>query len=191
MESHKIAIKLFVAKDDFAPDHFVPVFHRWIQRQDFPGHLLIDVADYAHVQGGPGTVLVASEANFYMDRAKGRLGLLYSRKLPLPGTFADRLVAVLKPTFTAAARLESEESNTGRLLFNTSEISIRINDRLLAPATMETFAAIKDDLQAVGKKLFADKPFTVEPQLTPGAMFEATLKSPGAPPLNVLLDRLG
>jgi hypothetical protein len=187
MEAHKIAIKLFVSKDDFAPDHFVPVFHRWIQRQDFPGHLLIDVADYAHVQGGPGTVLVASEANFYMDRAKGKLGLLYSRKLPLPGTFAERLVAVLKQTLTAAARLESEDSVT----FDTSEISIRINDRLLAPAKAETFAAIKDDLQSVGKKLFGDKPFTAEPHLTPGAMFEATLKSPGAPPLNTLLDRLG
>jgi hypothetical protein len=53
MDVFKIAVKIFVAEDNFAADRFVPIFHRWIQNQAVEGHLLIDVADYAHVAGGP------------------------------------------------------------------------------------------------------------------------------------------
>ena len=39
-----------------------------------PDHLLIDVADYAHVPNGPGTVLVAHEANIHIDRTTAGSG---------------------------------------------------------------------------------------------------------------------
>src|SRR5215216_2280933 len=78
METHKIIVKFFVEDASrIRGEQFVPIFHSWIQQQAIPGHLLIDVADYQHVSGGPGTVLVAHEANFSMDGEEGRLGLLY------------------------------------------------------------------------------------------------------------------
>src|SRR5438067_7514075 len=104
MDSHKIAVKFF-ADVTPAPSgqndlHFVPIFHSWIQTQAVPDHLLIDVADYAHVHHGPGTVLIAREANFSTDNTDGRLGLMYARKQPAPGSFVDRvrqaLVAALE-----------------------------------------------------------------------------------------------
>jgi len=57
----------------------IAVFHRWIQDRVCP-EMLIDVADYRHVPNGPGVMLIGHEANYSLDSAKGRLGLLYSRK---------------------------------------------------------------------------------------------------------------
>src|ERR1700689_2529357 len=108
MDVFKIAVKIFAQSDGFAPSQFVPIFQHWIQNQSVEGHRLIDVADYGHVVAGPGTVLVSSEANFYTDRGENRLGLLYSRKLPLPGTFGERLRTVVGETLKAAAKLEKE-----------------------------------------------------------------------------------
>src|SRR6516225_4701835 len=97
MDTHKINIKLFAESDTFKPTEFVPIFHRWIQNQSLDGHLLIDVADYAHVPAGPGTLVVASEANIHMDREENRLGLLYVRKQPIAGSsgFQEQLRGVL------------------------------------------------------------------------------------------------
>jgi hypothetical protein len=186
MEVFKIAAKLFVADDSFPHDQFIPIFHRWIQSQSVEGHLLIDVADYAHVVAGPGTVLVSSQANFHMDRGENRLGLFYWRKLPLPGTFSQRLSAVLAETIKAAMKLEAEPALDGRLKFKTNEILIRFNDRLLAPNTPQTFAAIKDDLQAVGGKLFGGKAFSMKTNDSPLSLFEVRLLCEQAPPISEL-----
>jgi len=62
MNVQKFAIKLFVESDVFKPSEFVPLFHHWIQTQALEGYLLIDVADYAHVVAGPGTLLVSFAA---------------------------------------------------------------------------------------------------------------------------------
>src|ERR1700728_3426497 len=108
LDVFKIAVKVFASQSDLPAEQFVPIFHHWIQNQSVPGHRLIDVADYGHVINGPGTVLISSEANFYMDCAEGRLGILYSRKLPLPGSFKDRLLAAVREALKAAERLEKD-----------------------------------------------------------------------------------
>lgn len=142
MELHKIIIKLFVENDTFGLTEFVPIFHQWIQRQALPNHLLIDVADYAHVPDGPGTLLIADEANIHMDRTNGQLGLLYMRKRPMPGNadFAARLRGVLQEAVIVADLLETEPTLAGRLKFSRSEVLVRLNDRLLAPNTAEAVA---------------------------------------------------
>ena len=93
LDVFKINVKVFASQCTLHQEQFVPIFHRWIQNQSVEGHRLIDVAEYGHVLNGPGTVLISSEANFYTDSAEGRLGILYSRKLPLAGSFQDRLRA--------------------------------------------------------------------------------------------------
>ena len=123
------------------------------------GHRLIDVADYGHVAAGPGTVLVCSEANFYMDRGDNRLGLLYSRKTAMPGSFADRLATVMTDTLKTVARLASEDVFGGKLSFSTDEIIIRLNDRLLAPANAQTLAAVEPDIRALAKRLYGGATF--------------------------------
>ena len=50
MQPYKISVKFFIDDPTAVDPHkFVPVFHSWIQLHLIPDHLLIDVADYAHV----------------------------------------------------------------------------------------------------------------------------------------------
>jgi hypothetical protein len=190
MDTYKIAVKIFVATDSFAASEFVPVFHRWIQSQALAGHMLIDVADYAHVPDGPGTVLVSSQANIYTDRGAGRFGLLYARKLPLEGNFSARLRQVLSDTLKATALLEREPTLAGRLKFRTDELLIRLNDRLLAPNSAGTLAAVLPDVEALANSLFG-QPVTIDHKPSDQTLFEVRVKSPKSPPISALLDRLG
>ena len=146
MNAQKITVKLFLA--DPAQAHAVkmlPVFQSWIQARAMDEHLAIDVADYDHVPGGPGIVLVTHEANLYLDSVGGRPGLLYQRKQPLPGSFVERLATILRYTLLAAARLEDYPG----LKFRTDEVEVKIADRLLAPNTAATFEAVRGDVEAV------------------------------------------
>jgi hypothetical protein len=190
MDAFKIAVKLFAAEDGFDHSEFVPVFHRWIQAQGVADHLLIDVADYAHAHHGPGTVLVSSQANIYMDRGDGRLGLLYQRKLPIEGSFAEKLRAVTTIALQLAEKLENDPALKGRLSFLGNEIVVRINDRLLAANTDETFDAIKPDLQSLAESLHGIQPVTLRRRVDPLSVLEVSLKSAAAPPIAELLARL-
>jgi hypothetical protein len=177
MDAFKISVKLFVEKDDFGHAEFVPVFHRWIQDHVLDDHMAIDVADYAHVPAGPGSLIVTHEANIHMDRVENRLGLLYVRKQPLPGTFRDRLKGVILNTIKAAAKMEQEPGFEGRVKFRTDELKISINDRLNAPNTPATFAAVKDDVEAVAADLFGGKG-GVEYVISPKQMFTVKVTGP-------------
>src|SRR3990170_4560681 len=145
MDSHKLIVKLFVQDASQLDVHeFVPIFHSWIQQRSVADHLVIDVSDYAHVHHGPGTLLVTHEANFYTDQGEGRLGLMYQRKQPFPGTFTDRLRQAFIATLQACQRLEADPRLAGRIKFKTDEVLITIPDRLNAPSTPETFQAVRD-----------------------------------------------
>lgn len=191
MDSHKLAVKFFVEHPSAlkTDDDFVPVFHRWIQSRSVPEHQLIDVADYAHVKDGPGTVLVAHEANFHADLGSGRLGLLYVRKQPLSGTdFAGRLRQAFAYALDACMRLEDEESLRGRIRFRTEEAIVRVYDRLHAPNTAQTFAAIRPELERVARDLYqGDVQLSHQPDAQ--SLFEATIRAAQPVPLKTLLER--
>lgn len=152
MDSYKLAIKWF-ARDSstIAPEALLPVFQAWIQNRSLPAHQMIDVANYAHVQHGPGVVLVAHEANFAYDLAEGKPGLLYLRQRPLSGTFEQRLSAVCAASLGACALLEQAPG----LAFHTDRLLLRINDRLLAPNTADTFRQVEPALSGFFSALFA------------------------------------
>jgi hypothetical protein len=191
MQAHKLSVKFFVEDASaIRGDEFVPIFHSWIQLHAVPEHLLIDVADYEHVHNGPGTVLVAHEANFYTDRGQGRLGLMYNRKQPAAGTFADRMRQAFAAALEACARLEGEERLAGRIRFRTDEIQFRIYDRLLAPNTAETFAAVKPDLERLLRDLYGGAEFALERRQSSLSVFEVRIRSLSSPPVSELLSHL-
>jgi hypothetical protein len=190
MDVFKITVKIFAQSDSFAPSQFVPIFQHWIQNQSVEGHRLIDVADYDHVAAGPGTVLVSSEANFYTDRGENRLGLLYSRKLPLAGSFGERLRTVVAETLKAAAKLEAEPELGGKLKFKTDELLIRLNDRLLAPPNDETATAAKRDLLSIAKVLYGGKPVGIQGKISDQTLVEFRLKAEEQPAIAALISRL-
>jgi hypothetical protein len=156
MDFYKIGVKIFVANPQGVDIHeFVGVFHGWIQQQKIEGHLLIDVHDYSHVANGPGILLVAHEGNFSMDRAEGRLGLFYYRKRPLEGGLEANLKTVTETVLQACKLLESEPKLKG-IKFDTDEILVVANDRLLAPNDASGRAAVEPVIaKALGKAKLA------------------------------------
>ena len=190
MDSHKIVIKLFVEDASRLDVHeFVPIFHSWIQQRAVPDHLVIDVSDYAHVHHGPGTLLVTHEANFYTDQGEGRLGLMYQRKQPFPGTFTDRLRQAFVATLEGCKRLETDPRLAGRIKFKTDEVLFSIVDRLNAPSVPETFKAVRGELQ----QFFADA-YGSEVALrqvgTDETPFKVEVVTKHAPAVDALLARL-
>jgi hypothetical protein len=147
MEVQHITLKMFAQEPagiDLADA--IPVFHRWIQN-GVTKELLIDVADYRHVPAGPGVMLVGFEANYSLDLAEERLGLLYNRKKADEGSTREKLQQVYEAALAACRRLESEPEFRGRLKFDSGECEVILNDRLLAPNTEESFRALQPDLE--------------------------------------------
>jgi hypothetical protein len=152
---------------------FIPVFHRWIKDGVITGDTLVDVANYAHVPQGPGVVLIGHGADYFMDEGEGRLGLLYNRKRaePPPG---ERLADAFRNTVKAALLLEADPALAG-LKLRTDEWLFRINDRLAAPSTDETFAAVRPELEAFCKKLFPDAAIELTRVGTPRTLFSVRI----------------
>jgi hypothetical protein len=193
MSLYKLNIKFFAAADTFGPAEFVPIFHKWIQTKAVADHLLIDVADYAHVPAGPGTLVVASQANIHMDRSDNRLGLLYVRKQPIDGakTFSETLAGVFKYALVAAIKMESDPTLQGRLKFRTDEISVGFNDRLLAPNSPETIEQYHPQVAEFAGKLFAREKAIVGPSSkSPQELIDLRIKSSGSAALAELLSRI-
>src|SRR5437762_11882508 len=111
-----VRVKIFASEAAVDLGDAIPVFHRWIQDRVCP-EMLIDVADYRHVPRGPGVLLIGHEANYSLDNAKGRLGLLYSRK-QAGGSAQENLSQAWDSAVAACRLLEQEPEVAGKLAFD-------------------------------------------------------------------------
>ena len=152
MELQKLNVKFFVEQPNaIALTDFIEIFHSWIQATDGVYH---DVADYSHMQAGPGVVLIANSANVSIDESGNRRGLLFRQKAPLAGSNQDKLRAVLRAALENCRKLEAEPALRGKLRFTANEAVISLNDRLLGENSQETFDTVKGDIEAVAQQLF-------------------------------------
>jgi hypothetical protein len=152
MDLQKLNVKFFVEPPDTVPlTDFIGIFHSWIQATDGDYH---DVADYSHMQDGPGIVLIANDANVSIDESGGRHGLLYNRKAPLSGSNQEKLRAVVRAALENCRRLEREPALRGKMKFSGDEVLISVNDRLAVPNTRESFENLTPDVEAVAGRLF-------------------------------------
>ena len=151
MEVHRIGIKLFAADPaSVRLEDFIPIFHRWIQKQNLPGHLLIDVHDYSHMHEGPGILLVAHEGNFSIDMSDGRPGLMYYRKTPTALSPVEHVTTIVRSALQACRLLEQD----ARMRVNMDEFIVIANDRLGAPNDDQTFAELQPALSAALRQIF-------------------------------------
>src|SRR3984893_18762135 len=167
----------------------IPVFHDWIRDQVGEG-LLLDVADYRHVDAGPGVVLIGHEGNYSVDNTDNRLGVRYNRKAALDGSNQDRLKQAARAALTACQRLEAELRLGGKLRFNGQEIEIFINDRLLAPNCDATREAFDSDFQIFFEKLFRGREFSMSYGSDPRKLFAVSVKAAQPFPVTDLLENL-
>jgi hypothetical protein len=193
MNAEKLQVRLYVdghaAGTPFPLEPFIPVFHGWIKHHTLK-ELLVDVANYAHVPSGPGVALIGHGYDYYVEETEGRPALLFSRKREAPPP-AERLADTFRRAFHGAALLEKEQALGGKLRFRTDELLFRVNDRLAAPNSEETFAEVRPELEALCTKLFAGAPFKLTLAARPRQLFSVRITTDGKHDLATLLDRAG
>src|SRR5712691_11495863 len=151
IELQHVNVKLFVGNpEEVDLEPLIPVCHGWIQSQVGEG-LLLDVADYRHVDAGPGVVLIGHEGNYSVDNTGNRLGVRYNRKAALDGSNQDRLLQATRAALAACRRLQEEPRLDGKFRFNGQDIEIFINDRLVAPNNAATREAFDADFHAFSR----------------------------------------
>ena len=151
----------------------IPIFHRWIQQNSAEG-LLIDVADYKHVHQGPGVVLIGYEGDYAVDMRDGRPGVQYTRKRDWADDsvadaglrFRRRVRTVLRLAHQAGNTLQTEQLPAGRLDVRGNEIELRLLDQLQTPNTVETYEAVRADVEAVLAEFYPGKAFTLQQATT-------------------------
>ena len=131
-------------------------------------------------------MLIGHEADYSLDNRAGRLGLLYNRKEQLEGTTQEKLAQAVRAALTAASLLEKENG----LKFNGQEVQVIINDRLIAPNTTETFAALEPDLRAFFNKLYNGVEYTLTNNLDPRERFTVNIKAEANFDVETLLKNL-
>ena len=175
MHPQKVQVKIFALEQPTVVG-YVSVFQRWI-RDHALDELLIDVVDYSHVANGPEVVLIGHESDYALDRGEGRLGLLYTNKRASEsndGVFRD----ALRRAVNACRLLQDESETASPLTFGTSELLIRIVDRLSAPNTDETFEHIAPALREALAHFYEDTPFTLARHGSPRELFSVTVRAP-------------
>lgn len=190
MDLHRVGIK-FLAEEGSTVEliEFIPVFHRWIQNGSLD-LLLIDAADYSHVQAGPGIVLVAHEGNFSVDETGYRRGLVYYSKHELAGDMTKKLKTVSKHALSACRLLEEDKDIDGRIKFPGNEIQIFANDRLQAPNTDETWTALESSVKEFLGKLYDGSEYSIEKEPDPKERFQITVKTEKPVAIETLLERV-
>lgn len=159
MELQKLNVKIFTEQPNSVPlADFIEIFHGWIQSTDGVYH---DVADYSHMQAGPGIVLVAKDAHVSIDENGGRRGLVFSQKAVLVGAPRDMLRHVFRAALKNCRKLEEEPALGGKLRFAANEAVISLNDRLLGVNSEESFEAIKGDVESLATQLFGGGEFSL------------------------------
>jgi len=157
----------------------IPVFHHWIQDAVLD-ELVIDVADYRHVPDGPGVMLIGDEANYSLDRAFNRLGLLYNRKRASDGVLQDKLLKAFGSALLACSHLEKEPPFEGKLRFDAGECDVILNDRLLAPNTPDTWEALRPEFTKFFDGLFGTSRYSIAHVGEPRERFRVAVKADAA-----------
>jgi hypothetical protein len=190
MKATRVDIKLFADKGSHVEgEKVLKAFHGFIQQNKINDELILDVTSYEHVKEGPGIMLIGHEGMYGLDEAKGRLGLLYSQRRANVDGFEAALSYTLRHALAACALIEKEETLGGKLTFGGGEILVRINDRLNAPVSPETWKKAEPAVRKVlGSVLGADASFTVHDD--PRELFSVTAKASKPERVDALLGRL-
>ncbi len=192
---HRIGAKLFFANaptggESLPPaSELLPVLYDWVRRGAVDG-LLIDVADYDHLSGGPGLVVVAHEGTFRLDLGAARPGLSYWRTRPLPGSPAERLCRVCRILLEAARVLEAEPSLRGRVRLSGEDLEVVANDRLAAPNDLESWQAWRPIIEELIGEMYGEERCEIAWNPDPRERLAVTVRAPRAAPVSSLLERM-
>ncbi len=155
MDPTQPILKLFCRGESPPPGELIGVFHKWIQQQRFGNQLLLfDVADYSHVEQGPGVLLVAQECYLGLgEQEGGGMGLLYRQRRGPDRSAGEGLRAGLAILLQAAVLLEQDLAG---LQFDPAQLLVGFDDQLAAPNTAATSAALEPTIRAFAEPLYPE-----------------------------------
>jgi hypothetical protein len=190
---HRIKVKYFV-QDPAAINlpAFAPIFQRWIQEHRVDG-LLLDVADYKHVQDGPGIVLIGHEADYGMDLTGGRPGLVYDYKRgwDANASLQERLRVVLRGVLSGCQVLEADPVLEDGIHFRLDEAELAFVDRLRTPNQPAVFDAVVAEIRPVLDALYGHNQYTLtRASDDPRRALTIHLSAVNTPALSTLLERV-
>ncbi len=190
MDLHKFGIKFFAA-DAQSLDilKLIPIYHRWIQ-QNALEDLLIDVADYTHVPGGPGVMLIAHEGNYALDETGHERGVVYYSKHELAGELPERLARVARKALQAGQLMSGDAELEGALRLPGNRLEFFANDRLVAPNTDAAYAELEPALRTFLDRLYAGARYTLAREADPKERLSVRVQAAGEVALETLLARL-
>lgn len=190
MDLHKFGIKFFAdGAEQLDVLKLIPMYHRWIQ-QDLLEDLLIDVADYSHVPGGPGVMLIAHEGNYALDEGGHARGVLYYSKHRLAGELPERLAQVARKALKAAQLMSADAELQGTLRLPGNQLQFFANDRLVAPNEDTAFNELKPALGEFLDRLYAGAPYSLERERDRKERLSVRVQAEGETALERLLERL-
>lgn len=191
LSSPELSVKLFVQDGSTIDvEELVPVFHRWIREDVLEDELPIDVAGYAHVPKGPGTVIICDHAHYYFDERAGRFGLRYRGRRVARGAGEEAITRAFRSVLRAASLLEKEPALGGRYRFVTDRIEFGISDRLRAPSNEQTLASVRPALESVVKSLYGTSAKSITLASGPREPFLVMIETGASPSVDALLDQL-
>ncbi len=189
MELQRINVKLFTdAAGKVALDPFLDIFARW--REDTgPPYRWIDLADYAHVDHGPGVMMIGKQGNLGLDLADPGPGILYANKQGLAGTTEDRLAETFSRCLVLIRKLTAEPEYPRSLTPRTGFWEIAFNDRLETPNTDEIDRRIRPAIETTIEKLLGPN-HTLIREADPNRRYGFVIQAEGTPTLEAMASRL-
>ncbi len=186
-EVQQLEVKLELA-DGATVDQaaLIPIFHRWIQEDRLGTDArLIDVADYRHVPGGPGVMLIADGAQWRMDEG-GRTGLVYARKRDPLGEPQGKLEEAFRNLLRAAVALEAEPALGGTLRFAGDRALITVMSRRAASGDDAAYQAFAPAVRAFAARLWGDGEVEIGPAFAPREPLAVAVRAAAATPAELL-----
>ena len=149
MELDHFCIKFFINLPAVLPSHkLIEIFHGWIQHQKLD-HQMVDVADYSHVPRGSGVLLKGYEYDVSVEPGKdNKNGLLYRSWISNSNTTEQRLGHAWYESFKAARLFGSDFAKDQAIVFDSKQFVIQVNDRMLAPNTIQTWEKYESHFQS-------------------------------------------
>ena len=193
----RLCVKFYFEELSVDLDTFIPVFHRWIREDVVSNEMLLDVADYKHIQDGPAILLIGHEADYVIDLTDGKPGLLYVRKRDAGSSLSDALGTTLTQALNGVKLAENDVELAGKLKLRTDGATIVLLDRLNYPNTAtngdgvdSAASAAKAHLEENLAALFGGDATVTRVSNDTREPMTFELNAPSAPNVDTLLSQL-
>lgn len=187
----RLSVKFYFENLSVEVEEFIPVFHRWIREDVVPNEMLLDVADYKHIEDGPAILLIGHEADYVIDTTDAKPGLLYVRKRDAGGDLSEALGNTLAQALNAVKRTEEDVELHGKLKLRTDAATFTLLDRLNYPNLASNGDGAQTQLADNLIPLFGADAALTRVDNDPREPVTFELHAPSAPDVDTLLSQLG